>query len=96
MLKGVEHSRAYLREQGFKRRVAGDNRSQHERVNEVAGERCELGFGSARSNRANRQLVLARVAMEQRLKSGEQRHVKRRVVLTAQRFQSTCSCGAQP
>ena len=53
MLEGVQHATAHLREEGFKRGVVGDRRTQRQGVNEVADERGELGLGSARGNGAD-------------------------------------------
>ena len=93
MLECIEYGLAHMCEQGFKRCVTRDSRFQHQWVNKVTDERSKLGLTSARGNRAKQKLLLARVAIEQRLKGSQQRNVKRRVILTAQGFQSPSSCG---
>src|SRR5215212_2942662 len=82
MLECVEYASTHMYEQGFKRCVTRDGRFQHQWVDEVTDERSKLGLASTRGNRANQKLLLARVAIEQRLKRGEQCHVERSAMFT--------------
>ena len=68
-------------------RIAGAVHTQRERVGEEAEQPRDLGALAAGAHRADDEVVLARVAMDEHKVGGEQRHVERPALARAQRRQ---------
>ena len=77
MVERIERRLADAPDQIAERRIAVQAGAQHQRVDEEADERLELLAGSIRDRHGDRDVVLARVAGDERLDGGGQRHEQR-------------------
>src|SRR6185295_4838338 len=82
-------------EQFAEARIARKIRAQDECVEEETDEIFSLDAGATGDGRADVDLVLAVVAMEQGLKSGQQRHKQRHVLAQAERLERVLEFGRQ-
>src|SRR5215813_12130318 len=81
MSKSIKHHAADTSKKLSESRVAREIRAHHEWVNEVA-HYIRKGRPTSRSRRrANQNVFLPGIAIQQNLKGGEQCHVKRGVVI---------------
>jgi hypothetical protein len=78
VLEGAEHGLAHAAEQLAEGRIARQVGAQHEAVHEAADERLRLGPAAPGDRRADDDVRLARVAVQQRLERGQQRGEQRR------------------
>ena len=81
---GTEAHLPHPPEQFPERRLAGEVGAQHQRVDEEPDQPFEFRAGVARDGRADDDVLLSRVAVEQHVEGREQGHVERNVRPPAQ------------
>ena len=84
MRVGAQRGLAHLREQLAEGRIAREVGAQHQRVDEEADQPLELGAPAAGDRRADHDVLLPAVALQQHLEGGQQRHEQRRPFAPAQ------------
>ena len=72
-------------QQRSKRGLAGQIGAQHEGVDEEPDETLDVRAGATRDGRAHHDVLLAGVAIQQRLKRGQQRHEQGDAFLATER-----------
>ena len=82
-----QHLLPHLPQKLPKRRIPREVRPQHQRVHEKPDQRLSLYPPSSRDRRPYRDVIGARIPVQQDLESPQQRHEQRRVLPTAQRVQ---------
>jgi hypothetical protein len=87
ILEGVEHGLPHLPQQFREGGLRGEVRAHDQRVDEVADQSRQVRPAPAGRGRADENVLLARVAVEQRLKRREQDHVEGCVAGEAELFQ---------
>src|SRR2546427_400756 len=67
--------------------ILRQTRPEHQRVEEEAQEALELGPAAARGHRPDEDVLLARVAVEQDVERGQERHEERRLLPPRERLE---------
>ncbi|GAA3475283.1 hypothetical protein GCM10018965_098360 [Nonomuraea roseola] len=95
VVERLEHGRPHPLEQLAEGGVAAEIGPQHQRVDEHADQRLDLGKVPAHHRRAHRDVVLVGVTGQQRLEPREQHHEQRRAAPPGQRLQIVDQLGGQ-